>query len=56
MAGSKHVDLRKIGNSGTAIFKKHLVFLNKKWNDFEIKIVSFGPNKTTLFFLIEDKL
>ena len=37
MASNKHFDLRKIENSGTAIFKEHLFFLNKKSNVFEIK-------------------
>ena len=55
MVSNKRVDLRKIENSGIAIFKEHLFFLNKKSNVFEIKIESFGPDKTKLFFLIEDK-
>ena len=29
MASNKHVDLRKIENSGTAVFKKQLFSLNK---------------------------
>ena len=36
MTSNKHVDLRKIENSGTAIFKELLFFLNKI-NIFEIK-------------------
>ena len=52
MASNKHFDLRKKENSGIAIFKEHLFFLNKKLNAFEIKkIESFGQKRTTLFFL-----
>ena len=37
MTNKKQVDLGKVENSGTAIFKKHLLSLNKKSNVFEIK-------------------
>ena len=37
MASNKHFDLRKIENTGTAIFKEHLFFLNKNSNVFETK-------------------
>ena len=36
MASNKHVDLGKIENSGTAVFKEHLFFLNKISNVFEM--------------------
>ena len=37
MANKRQVDLGKVENSGTAFFKKHLLFLKKKSNVFEIK-------------------
>ena len=55
IADNIYVDFRKTENFGIAIFKEHFFFLNKKSNVFETKKSSFNPNKTTLFFLIEDK-
>ena len=37
MANKRQVDLGKVENSGTAFFKKHLLFLKKKSKVFEIK-------------------
>ena len=34
MASNKNVDLGKIENLGTTMFKEHLFFLNKKSNVF----------------------
>ena len=55
MTSNKHVDFRKIESSGTAVFKKHLFFLNKKSNAFEVKLPKFWAKQTTVFFLIENK-
>ena len=55
MASKKHISLRKIENSGTAIFKEYLFFLNKNRMFLKYKIERFESNKTTLLFVIEYK-
>ena len=41
MASNKHVELRKIENSGTAILKEHLFFVIEKLSVFEKKNLKF---------------
>ena len=54
MASSKHADVGKIENSETSIFKEHL-FWTKIPMFLKSKNERFGSDKTTLFFMMENK-